>query len=113
MLESITRGSPPVQYFALTAAEIAVITERRRQVSEEGWTASHDDHHSQGEMIEAAACYAVTAGASNRDPRGEISVPPGWPWASVWWKPGTPRRMLVKAAALLVAEIERLDRKNA
>jgi hypothetical protein len=34
----------------------------------------------------------------------------GWPWDLKWWKPTTPRRDLVKAAALIVAEIERLDR---
>lgn len=31
----------------------------------------------------------------------------------MWWKPGAPRRMLIKAAALIVAEIERLDRAAA
>ncbi|MEB3421767.1 hypothetical protein VK682_24660 [Salipiger manganoxidans] len=33
-----------------------------------------------------------------------------WPWDRKWWKPTTPRRDLVKAGALIVAEIERLDR---
>jgi hypothetical protein len=34
--------------------------------------------------------------------------PGGWDWS--WFKPTTPRRDLVKAGALIVAEIERLDR---
>lgn len=34
-----------------------------------------------------------------------------WPWpASSPFKPSDPRRDLIKAAALIVAEIERLDR---
>jgi len=38
--------------------------------------------------------------------------PRGWPWAKSWWKPASLRRSLVKAAALLIAEIERIDRRN-
>lgn len=39
-------------------------------------------------------------------------MPDAWPttWAEDWWKPKNPRRDLVRAAALLIAEIERLDR---
>lgn len=33
-----------------------------------------------------------------------------WPWDREWWKPKDRRRNLVRAAALLIAEIERLDR---
>ena len=33
-----------------------------------------------------------------------------WPWAASWWKPKNRRRDLVRAAALIVAEIERIDR---
>ena len=40
-----------------------------------------------------------------------FTAPPSmWPWTSEWWKPSTRRRMLVKAAALILSEIERLDR---
>ena len=35
-----------------------------------------------------------------------------WPWAAEWWKPKDCRRNLVRAGALILAEIERLDRKN-
>lgn len=37
----------------------------------------------------------------------------GWCWDRSWWKPTTPRRDLVKAAALILAEIERIDRAAA
>jgi hypothetical protein len=33
-----------------------------------------------------------------------------WPWEDKWWKPKDRRRDLVRAGALIVAEIERLDR---
>ena len=41
-------------------------------------------------------------------------IPYDWPasWSTDWWKPKTPRRDLVRAAALLIAEIERIDRKD-
>lgn len=36
-----------------------------------------------------------------------------WPWDESWWKPTNRRRDLVKAGALILAEIERLDRAEA
>lgn len=87
----------------------AIAEERWRQRVEEGWTLEHDDAHDQGEMARAAACYALIAGSLDRSSwRGEI--PNFWPWAAKWWKPKDRRRDLVKAGALIAAEIERLDR---
>jgi hypothetical protein len=39
-------------------------------------------------------------------------MPEMWPWSREWWKPRNSRRDLVRAAALIVAEIERVDRKE-
>ena len=36
--------------------------------------------------------------------------PKEWPWDAAWWKPATRQRNLVKATALIVAEIERNKR---
>jgi hypothetical protein len=36
--------------------------------------------------------------------------PAFWPWPPEWWKPCDRRANLVRAAALLIAEIERIDR---
>lgn len=36
----------------------------------------------------------------------------GKPWDEKWWKPKNPRRDLVKAGALILAEIERIDRQS-
>ncbi|KAB2676748.1 hypothetical protein F9K85_09640 [Brucella tritici] len=42
---------------------------------------------------------------------GAPKAPKNWPWNAEWWKPSDRRRNLVKAAALILAEIERLDRE--
>lgn len=88
-------------------ADIAV--ERRRHIYAEGWTPEHDDEHTGGEMAAAAAAYAFRSATADRfysaDPIGF------WPWDVSYWKPSTNRRNLIKAGALIVAEIERLDRE--
>lgn len=91
-----------------------VIKERRRQIEDEGFTTLHDDKYDHGELARAGASYAVHSGFTWFDPYVRISnqkkAPSFWPWPSKWWKPKDPRRDLIKAAALIVAEIERLDR---
>lgn len=99
-------GSNDRKTQAMTRAAQDVLAERQRQVEAEGWTPEHDDTHSEGEIAAAAACYAFTAVRSPHDIQSRI-----WPWSIDWWKPTTPRRDLVKAGALILAEIERLDRE--
>lgn len=84
-----------------------IAAERQRQIVDERFTAEHDDEHPGGEMAMAAGCYAITAGLPKESVRIRNRY---WPWFLDWWKPSTPRRDLVKAGALIVAEIERLDR---
>lgn len=84
-----------------------IATERRRQIEAEGWTAKHDDSHIEAEMALAAACYAVNTYNGTSVPE---RIQEMWPWDLNWWKPTDRRRDLVKAGALIVAEIERLDR---
>jgi hypothetical protein len=83
-----------------------VLAERRRQIVAEGWTPEHDDGHAQGEMADAAALYASLRVR-------HIAGFATWPWSPDWFKPKDRRRDLVKAGALILAEIERLDRKDA
>ena len=95
-----------------------VLAERRRQVEAEGWSDKHDDVHTSGEIAGAAACYAMhdlsfTIPNIKLGHTVAMLVKDLWPWAQSWWKPTDRRRNLVKAAALLIAEIERLDRKAA
>lgn len=81
-----------------------VLAERRRQVEAEGWTAEQDDDYEDGELSMAAAMYAMQGDCPN------LGAPADWPWSEHWWKPSTDRRNLVKAAALILADIERIDR---
>lgn len=78
-----------------------IAAERRRQVEVEGWTAEHAGE----EMALAASCYILSS-VGHTDEEATFR----WPWNRDWWKPTTPRRDLVKAAAFIIAEIERLDR---
>lgn len=91
-----------------TDAVIAeVADERRRQVQTEGFSRSHDDEtHYDGSLAMAAACYA----APEEIYTNTLSDP--WPWPD-YDKRDTHsrRRRLVIAAALIVAEIERIDRE--
>ncbi|WP_409338082.1 ead/Ea22-like family protein [Klebsiella pneumoniae] len=89
-----------------TVAAADVLAERKRQVSAEGWTPGHDDEYEHGELADAAGCYALSSELF--DCAGEPPRP--WPWPDEWWKPTNRRRDLVKAGALILAEIERLDR---
>lgn len=89
----------------MTKAAADVLAERRRQIEAEGWTPDHDDEHDNGSMALAAAAYAAEAGGL-----GYMQSRKLFPWNDNWWKPKDPRRNLIKAGALILAEIERLDR---
>ena len=90
-----------------------IFAERERQKFDEGWTAEHDAEHTYGELADAAASYAMTP-----DTRATITavcmerdgLPPTWPWDKQWWKPTPDNRImeLVKAGALIAAEIDRM-----
>lgn len=97
----------------VTGALADVANERRRQIDAEGWTAEHDDEHDPGELAAAGCSYALNAAKTLWGIKGLRSQPPMWPWDAEWWKPKDPRRDLVRAAALIVAEIDRLDRDAA
>lgn len=96
-----------------------LMAERRRQIEEEGWSREHDDRHGDGSLAKAAAAYALLAGERPnlvgehpRMPRATRffeTVEYLWPWTDAPMK-GNRRRALVKAGALIIAEIERLDR---
>ncbi len=88
---------------ALSNAATDVLAERQRQINAEGWTPEHDDAHTNRELAKAATCYA------SQYPLAASY----WPWDLGWWKPADHRRNMVKAGALILAEIERLDRAAA
>jgi len=89
---------PTMQTFRIVA-EIG--DERIRQLFVEGHI--NDSRWCRGELANAAAYYADTRILSDL-----------WPWQASWNKrrKHNRRRQLVIAAALIIAEIERIDRKN-
>lgn len=98
-----------------------VYRERMRQLSTEGFSRERDDGYVNGQLGFAAASYAYAASLPERF-RGRVTgiysidndpiLRDMWPaaWSKKWWKPTERRRDLVKAGALILAEIERLDR---
>lgn len=91
----------------LSAAAQAVVAERTRQIEQEGWSIEHDDQHAAGELARAGACYAIHSGWPK-----DKQLPVYWPWSADWWKPQGFRRDLVRAGALIIAEIEKFDRNR-
>ncbi|MGI0711372.1 hypothetical protein ACRCPD_24775 [Pseudomonas aeruginosa] len=86
-------------------AWLDVQAERRRQITAEGWTPDHDDLYCAAELPRAAAAY-ILSGANDE-------APAIWPFVAKWWKPRDARANYVRAGALILAEIERLDRAAA
>lgn len=92
-------------------AIVLIATERNRQRS--NWSDTHDDEHDKGELIAAAACYASLAqrqitGALRRG----VQVNP-WPFSDGWKPKPDPITNLTIAAALIAAEIDRIQRERA
>lgn len=97
-----------------------VLGERSRQISVENYSTNHDDQYQNNELVRAASGYVdhvFSRGWTYSDLGSEVyqkeDVPEFWPWNEQHWKPKSPREDLVRAAALLIAEIERIDRKEA
>ncbi len=92
----------------ITVGTLLICKERMRQIAVEGFDAAHDDLQDEKELLEAAICYVIQArdyGPSSKHP---TKMPGEWPWDVRLWKPSDPVRMLVKAGALIAAEIDRL-----
>lgn len=92
-----------------------VVEERHRQKTKEGFTEAHDDEHNKnGELARVAVLFAMDRELIVYNRVDDRLAPIDWPlsWSGKWWKPTTRRRDLVKAAALLLAEIERIDRAS-
>lgn len=90
-----------------------IAEERQRQIDQEGWTEEHDDKYVNEELSLAAASYAVAADGRERYKQIDFS-PSFWPWDEKWWKPTPDDRIreLVKAGALIAADIDRLLREK-
>lgn len=84
-----------------------IAEERQRQIEVEKWGRGHDDKQDQNELALAAVCYTLPP---NRRPQNAFGIPLFWPWADQWWKPKNRIKDLVRAGALIAAEIDRLQR---
>lgn len=76
-----------------------IARERYRQIDQEKYNTRHDDQLTNGQLARAAAAYA-------------LSSPACWPFHILHFKPSPGNRIkdLVKAGALIAAEIDRLLR---
>lgn len=84
-----------------------IAAERTRQVADEKYSADHDDEHANNELLAAAVCYLDEAAAY---PIGTDFA--DWPFEEGSFKSEAhdPVRNLVKAGALIAAEIDRMQR---
>lgn len=94
-----------------SAAGMDVLGERARQRRMEGYDDEHDDAHDDFSLSSAAIAYVMDARLRGTTGHGFTESPPAdWPWDINDWKPKAIRQALVAAAAMVIAEIERIDR---
>lgn len=104
----------------MISGTVLIMQERERQKSAEGYSAEHDDEHGDRSLAIAAACYAIHGLVDIRVVKivqTSEKYPyfvgyDAWPWGPVADKRGrqTRLRALIKAGALIAAEIDRLQR---
>ena len=104
---------------------IELITEeRQRQITKEGYTPIRDEAHDHRELASAASSYVSHYVARAWTFNNELGMPgitdgpftyrsrmpDSWPWDEESWKPKNPLYDLVRAGALIAAEIDRVQR---
>jgi hypothetical protein len=84
-----------------------IAEERKRQIETLGYNPRQDDGYEHDELVRAAVAYASYQ-------RPGITLPDSlWPWHLDWWKPRDQKANLVRAGALIAAELDRLLRAEA
>jgi hypothetical protein len=91
----------------MTQAEIDILAEREKQ--RQKWGDAHDDGHTNPRALPLAAAYLATAALPGM-PFASLDNAPAW--VRALHRNHGDRARLVIAAALLIAEIERIDREN-
>jgi hypothetical protein len=86
------------------AVRSRVRDERRRQIAEKGYHPNRDDEHERGELVRAACAFL-------RHEAAAAEAQSLWPWERPF-RPKSNQRNIEIAAALLLAELERLERKR-
>lgn len=87
---------------------IMILHERARQCRELGYDSKHDDEHDRCELISAAVAMALAAKEELTGKRQGALL--HWPFQVREFKHKPAVEMLVKAGALIAAEIDRLGR---
>lgn len=110
----VVSDSPPTNGTAMTGTDL-IAAERQRQIDAEGYTAEHDASghgHYEDALARAAVCYASPP--YHRMRNSWEDHPFYWPWSPDSWKPTPDDRVreLVKAGALIAAEIDRLQARG-
>lgn len=94
-----------------TKGGLDVLAERASHYSDKGFTESHDDNHSNYEMISAAMAHLSDARLRAQGIPGHKNAPPDWALDESSWKAkDTIRESLVVGASFIIAEIDRIDR---
>lgn len=91
--------------------------ERWRQIRAHNFFGPHDDAHTDSELVAAAIAYATVSvmQQTRADAAGMLCGHPpptsfGWPAGWTWHPEPTSRENLIKAGALIAAELDRLAR---
>ena len=88
----------------MTGAELIAL-ERQRQIDEEGYTIEGDKKYQRDQLVYAALSYLLALDE-------KCSMPLTWPWTERYWKPRKRISNLIRAGALICAEIDRLQNLN-
>lgn len=83
-----------------------IAEERERQISVEKWTPEHDDAHTAFQLSKAAIAYLFAAQGNSQ------KAYMWWPFNEQFRESSGELRDLVKAGALIAAEIDRLQRAD-
>lgn len=106
-------AAQPAQGIDLGPGVRAIADERKRQVNAEGYSAENDADYKAGELANAALAYvqvaAMDLAAGGRAHVATRTPPACWPWHRLWWKPRDARRDLVRAGALIAAQLDAID----
>ncbi|WP_329767347.1 hypothetical protein [Stenotrophomonas maltophilia] len=106
-------AAPPAQAVDLGTGIKAIASERERQLCIEGFSRDSDEQYREGELARAATAYVQLAAmdlqVGSRKHIASQEPPFFWPWAQEWWKPVDARRDLVRAGALIAAQIDLID----
>lgn len=116
-VEQLSVDSSTAQAVDLGPGIHAIAAERERQLTAEGFSRESDQEYLRGELAKAATAYVQLAAmdleAGTRDHIAWHGPAAVWPWAPEWWRPVDARRDLVRAGALIAAQIDLIDSAKA